>query len=242
MWLITPVGFFSLVRKPTDISAGIHPRRDDQGLVVAIQAPTAPSSQRAWKQPARTACVAPGGTLPVSLHRVRPRAWVDAPTTAAGWEALVGENAIAEPAFKVPRHLKPAAGVVVREPDGRIWLVCPTNRFSGYEITFPKGRSGGKCLQGTALCQAHEESGLRVRLIRHRADVRRSQTHTRYDQAERVGGSPADMVWESQAVMLVPLSELTSLASPGARGLSAPDLVVARAQGHPRPARTRGLS
>lgn len=225
MWLITPVGFFSVVRTPTDISAGIHPRRDDQGLVVAIQAPTAPSSQRAWKQPARTACVAPGGTLPVSLHRVRLRAWVDGAHHGRRLGGPGGRERDCGAGVQGPQALEASGRGVVREPDGRIWLVCPTNRFGGYEITFPKGRSGGKCLQATALCEAHEESGLRVRLIRHLVNVRRSQTHTRYYLAERIGGSPADMGWESQAVMLVPLS---ALASPGALGLSAPDLVVAR--------------
>ena len=71
----------------------------------------------------------------------------------------------------------------------------------------------------------YEESGLRVRLLRHLVDVRRSQTYTRYYLAERVGGSPADMGWESQCVMLVPLSKLNGLR------LKAPDLAVIQALG-----------
>jgi 8-oxo-dGTP pyrophosphatase MutT (NUDIX family) len=129
----------------------------------------------------------------------------------SGWEALAGEGKVLEPVFKVPKGLQPAAGVVIREPDGRIWVVCPTNQFGGHEVTFPKGRLDGKSLQATALCEAFEESGLRVRLIRHLVDVRRTQTYTRYYLAERAGGSPADMGWESQCVMLVPGDLLASL-------------------------------
>jgi hypothetical protein len=63
----------------------------------------------------------------------------------------------------------------------------------------------------TALIEAFEESGLRVRLLNHLIDVARSTTYTRYYLAERVGGNPADMGWESQAVILAPLAELPVL-------------------------------
>lgn len=75
----------------------------------------------------------------------------------------------------------------------------------------PQGQPDGKSLQATALCEAYEESGLQVRLITHLVDVRRTQTFTRYYLAERMGGSPADMGWESQGVMLVPREMLGSL-------------------------------
>jgi 8-oxo-dGTP pyrophosphatase MutT (NUDIX family) len=189
----------------------IHPRRDDEGLPVVIHSPSRPSSQRAWKQATQIAAVAPGGKLPASLHRVRFESWADAPATAAGWEGLAGAALVEEPVFKPPKGLQAAAGVVIREPDGRIWVVCPTNQYGDHEVTFPKGRLEGKSLQATALCEAYEESGLRVRLIRHLVDIRRTQTYTRYYLAERVGGSPADMGWESQCVVLVPEGDLRSL-------------------------------
>ena len=49
---------------------------------------------------------------------------------------------------------------------------------------------------------------MKVRLISHLIDVKRSQSYTRYYLAERVGGNPADMGWESQAVALVPQLQL----------------------------------
>lgn len=64
--------------------------------------------------------------------------------------------------------------------------------------------------------EAHEESGLQVRLVRHLVDVKR-KSYTRYYLAERAG-NPADMGWESQAVMLVPLEQLPKvLNSPNDR-------------------------
>lgn len=47
-------------------------------------------------------------------------------------------------------------------------------------------------------------AGLQVKLLRHLVDVKRTQTYTRYYLAERIGGSPADMGWESQGVLLIP--------------------------------------
>lgn len=88
-------------------------------------------------------------------------------------------------------------------------MVAPSNQFAGYSATFPKGSvEGGRSLQATALMEAFEESGLKVRLVAHLLDVKRSQSYTRYYLAERVGGNPADMGWETQAVMLVPHAQL----------------------------------
>ena len=39
-------------------------------------------------------------------------------------------------------------------------------------------------------------------------DIKRTTSVARYYLAHRVGGSPADMGWESQAVRLVPLAQL----------------------------------
>ncbi len=116
-----------------------------------------------------------------------------------------------DPPFNPPKGFAPAAGVVIREPDGRFWLVGPTNQFGGYEVTFPKGRPDGKSLRAAALVEAYEESGLRVQLLKHLLDIQRSQTYTRYYLAERLGGTPAAMGWESQCVLLVPVSQMPSL-------------------------------
>lgn len=94
---------------------------------------------------------------------------------------MAAEHAIEEPEFNMPSGLRRAAGVVVREKNGRVWVVAPTNAFGGYQATFSKGTvEPGMSLQATSLVEALEESGLKVRLVQHLVDVKRSQSYTRY--------------------------------------------------------------
>ena len=99
------------------------------------------------------------------------------------------------------------------EPDGRVWIVHPTNGFGGYIRTFAKGRvEDGLSLQATACKEALEESGLRVRITGLLGDFDRTTTRTRYYLAERTGGHPGHgMGWESQACSLAPLAALPDL-------------------------------
>lgn len=191
-----------------------HPRKDDTGGAVEIRKPSKASPLEAWHQPEAIATVIPAGTVPAEVHGLETPSWDDAPKTSAGWEALAAEHPIDEPEFKAPGGYRRAAGVVVREKNGRVWVVAPSNAFGGYKATFPKGTvEPGMSLQATALVEAFEESGLKVRLVRHLVDVTRSQSHTRYYLAERVGGNPADMGWETQAVMLVPQAQLAKVVT-----------------------------
>src|SRR5690606_2074407 len=151
------------------------------------------------------------GVMPGHINGIAVESWSDTPATHEEWETLAAQWAIIEPVFKVPAGYKKAAGVVLTEPDGRVWVVAPSNAFAGYQATFPKGTMDGKSTQATALVEAFEESGLKVRLLRHLIDVKRSQSYTRYFLAERIGGDPADMGWESQAVLLVPIEQLNKV-------------------------------
>ncbi len=193
----------------------LHPRPDDQGRPVQLHRPSEASTLAAWSDQSALAGVIPGGPMPAEVNGIPVVPWVQVPQTVADWEALAAEHSIDEPDFVVPADCKPAAGVVIREVDGRVWLVAPSNAYGGYQATFPKGGLEGKSAQATALVETFEECGLQVRLIQHLIDVRRSTSFTRYYLAERVGGHPADMGWESQAVMLSPASQLqTVLNSP----------------------------
>jgi ADP-ribose pyrophosphatase YjhB (NUDIX family) len=149
--------------------------------------------------------------MPAEVNNIPVAPWAQAPKSAIGWEVLAAKHLIDEPDFIAPAGSKQAAGVVIREPDGRVWLVAPSNTFGGYASTFPKGGLEGKSAQATALVETFEECGLQVRLIQHLIDVQRSTSFTRYYLAERVGGQPADMGWESQAVMLCPASQLKAV-------------------------------
>lgn len=188
--------------------AALHPREDDTGHAVWIQQPHQPSHLAAWADPEGVACVVPGAQMPAEINGLMVSRWNDAPTVAAQWEVLAAQAPIKEPDYIVPAGYRKAAGAVIQEPDGRVWLVAPSNAYGGYEATFPKGTMEGNSAQATALMEVFEECGLRVRLKRHLIDVQRSLSYTRYYLAERLGGCPADMGWESQAVLLAPVKKL----------------------------------
>jgi 8-oxo-dGTP pyrophosphatase MutT (NUDIX family) len=183
-----------------------HPCLNDKGQPVPIHLPSLPTPLAAWTDPTRIATVVPGGPMPQALNGI----------AFAPWEGslMTPSSPVEEPPYVLPAGLAAAAGVVVVEEDGRVWLVSPTNRFGGYDTTFPKGRvDPGTGLQHTAIREAFEESGLLVELSAWLLDMRRTQTFTRYYLARRVGGSPAAMGWETQAVHLVPLPQLRAVAA-----------------------------
>lgn len=193
-----------------------HPRLDDAGKLVRIHKPHAPSPLSAWSDPLAVACAVPGGVVPTVLNGLALVPWLNAPVVDEGWERLAAASPIDEPAFDCPSGMKPAAGALVLERDGRAWCVAPTGGFGGHEYTLPKGRIDGRSLAATALVEVFEESGLRVHLIAFLCDVTRKETFTRFFLAERFGGSPADLTWESQAAVLAPLADLRAmLTHPG---------------------------
>ena len=196
------------------ISTMQHPRKDDDGRPVVIKEPHQASPQTSWMQRNSVAVVTPDGDLPAELNGLSVSTWINAPASSEEWELLTKRPLIEEPAFDVPAEYLRAAGTVVLESDGRVWVVAPTNGFAGYQATFPKGTADScMSLQTTALKETFEESGLQVHLIRHLIDVRRSQSYTRYYLARRVGGHPGTMGWETQAVMLVPRDQLGSVVT-----------------------------
>lgn len=188
-----------------------HPRPDDAGKPVPIHKPHAPSPLAAWGDPLAAACAVPDGAVPGVLNGLALAPWLDAPNDAGGWEAIAATMPMVEPPFDCPDGLKPAAGALVVEPDGRAWCVAPTGGFGGHEFTLPKGRIDGRSLAATALVEVFEEAGVRARLIAFLCDVSRKETYTRFFLAERIGGSPADLSWESQAALLAPLAVLRNM-------------------------------
>ena len=190
-----------------------HPRNDDQGKPVVIKHPSTASAAQAWADPQGIAAAVPDSAMPETINDVPVSAWRGAPTDAVGWEALVADLTFTEPPMPSAPGKKQAAGVVTIEPDGRVWVVAPTNAFGGYRHTFPKGKLDGLSPRASAIKEAFEESGLQVELTGYLCDSVRSTSVTRYYTARRIGGSPAAMGWESQVVMLVPISELRGITS-----------------------------
>jgi 8-oxo-dGTP pyrophosphatase MutT (NUDIX family) len=69
----------------------------------------------------------------------------------------------------------------------------------------------GLSLEQTAIKETFEEAGLIIALTRWLIDVPRSSSMCRYFLARRLGGNPADMGWESQAVSLIPRDRLSDV-------------------------------
>ncbi|KGF78619.1 hypothetical protein IA69_29360 [Massilia sp. JS1662] len=185
-----------------------HPQPDEQGRKVRLHAPSCEANLDGLADPKTAVTFVPGSDCAGMLDGVPlvpcARDAVDA--------ACLGAAAIAEPPFVLPAGKRAAAGAVVREADGRIWLVAPSNGFGGYTATFPKGRvEPGLSLQATAIREVWEESGLLVEPVAWLGDFPRTQTFTRFYIARRVGGHPAHMGWESQAVHLVTAEQALGL-------------------------------
>lgn len=193
-----------------------HPHRDNRGHPVELNSPSQATPAESWADPHQVATVIPGGDAPAALNGIAFADWAEAPVTSAGWEEQVKltSTTFTEPPMAGAPGKFAASGVVILEDDGRAWVVSPSNQFGGYVNTFPKGKlDPGLSMRGNALKEAYEESGLKVALTGFLCDSLRSTSVTRYYLARRMGGHPARMGWETQAVSLVPRAKLAEFVS-----------------------------
>ena len=180
-----------------------------------LSRPHQPTCMISWKTPSDLATATPGSSMPPVVGQLDIQTWSTVPADAAGWELLAAHAQFDEPPF-ISAHVEEcSSGAVILEPDGRVWVVSPTNGFGNYQNTFPKGKldTPGFSLRANAMKEVLEESGLQVSLIGFLCDSKRTTSTTRFYLARRTGGNPADMGWESQAVHLVPQSLLSSFVS-----------------------------
>ena len=194
----------------------LHPRKNDHGQPVWLTYPSKPTDLATWLHADQLATVTPDVPMPEQVNHLAIAAWTQAPSSAAGWQRLADAANFDEPPMPTKPGLAPASGAVVIEPDGRVWVVSPSNQFGGYSHTFPKGKldpKEGLSLRDNALKEVYEEAGIQVELTSFLCDSVRSTSVTRYYLAMRVGGNPAQMGWESQAVNLVPLSQIAQFVS-----------------------------
>jgi ADP-ribose pyrophosphatase YjhB (NUDIX family) len=114
-----------------------------------------------------------------------------APAPHHFWEHVKDKD-IGEPAPTRPIN---RAGVMVQEPDGRIWIVRPTNEFGDRKHTLPGGGvETGLTHQQNALKEVWEETGLQVEITGHLGDFRDSNNgnNGRLYIGRRIGGAPWD--------------------------------------------------
>lgn len=110
-----------------------------------------------------------------------------------------------------------AYGTVIREKDGRIWVVKPKGEFGGYKTSFSKGRlNTGEDAYAAAIRETFEETGLVVKGIGYLGEFERTTTNTHYMIAERVDGTPQAFGHETDGVELIdPVALMTRLAMEG---------------------------
>lgn len=115
------------------------------------------------------------------------------------------DYSISEPPLPaLPKGKTLSAGVVMVEPDGRVWTYEPKNQYGGYRTTFSKGGvEKGEHPQDAAAREAWEETGLVPKITGHLADVERTTTVTRFYIGERAGGAPWTAGPEAHAVKLL---------------------------------------
>ena len=121
---------------------------------------------------------------------------------------------LSEPPLPNDPKKRLATGVIVVEPDGRVWMVAPAGSYSGYRNTFPAGGAeDGITLQQNARKEAREEMGLDVKIIGHAADIDYGYELRRFYVAQRVSGQPGDNGWETADVKLVTPGRAAKLLS-----------------------------
>lgn len=202
-------------QKPKGPPPGAKPHPaglDDKGNPVTVNYPTKPSSKDTWGNKDATATFVPGGDAPSTLNGVSMKSWSP---PKEGWHAVGGNNERLEALFPFDRPSdgkSTGAGVLIVEPDGRIWLTKPTNEFGGYKQTYPKGTvESGLTMQQNAIKEAYEETGLKIKITGVLGDYDRTTSRARMYIAEREGGTPKDMGWESQAVRLSSMKDAKTL-------------------------------
>jgi 8-oxo-dGTP pyrophosphatase MutT (NUDIX family) len=169
-----------------------HPHKTEQGEPVEIKNPDQPTPSYTWNDSNQVARWTPGSAAPSKYEpcfRQDPTQFIE------------------EPRF-IQKKPFVSAGLILVESDMRVWIITPTNHFAGYRFTFPKGLHDCSTLQHTAVKETFEETGLLGTITHLLGDYERSRSQTRFYVGRRIGGSPAEMGWETQSVSLIQLQKL----------------------------------
>lgn len=120
------------------------------------------------------------------------------------WQTIPDKD-VGEP--PMPAGQKISTGIIMVEPDGRMWIVAPRNQYGGYQYTYPKGGlKEGLTMQQNAIKEVWEESGLLAEITGFVGDGVGQTSTTRYYLGKRIGGAPWAFQKESEAVHLVDIA------------------------------------
>jgi 2'-5' RNA ligase/GNAT superfamily N-acetyltransferase/ADP-ribose pyrophosphatase YjhB (NUDIX family) len=122
------------------------------------------------------------------------------------------------PKSKVPHGLqwqkekRISTGIIMMEPDGRIWIYEPLNHFGGYEHTFSKGGlEDGLTAQQNAHKELWEEMGLQAEVVGYLGDYEGDTSTSRFYLARRTGVPREPDGGETEAVKLVTPEEAAEM-------------------------------
>ena len=91
-----------------------------------------------------------------------------------------------------PKIRVSASGVILTEPDGRIWLRKVANNYGGYIYSFAKGRiEPGYTTQQNAIKETFEETGMLSKIESWLGDLEGDTSVTRFYKGKRIGGHPS---------------------------------------------------
>ena len=196
-----------------DLADKLIARKNDLAKQVGVTAqhksqPSAPSKESS-AGPAKADSVVTFSSddpLPVkSLNGVAFEPW----HPPADWSTVGGQKDLGEPEPQLPKGKKLSSGLIMREPDGRVWIVKPSGKFGGYKGTFPKGGvEKGLSPQANAIKEVFEETGLKGKIVSFAGDYEGDTSLTRYYIAEREGGTPTQHKSETANVILAPPGKL----------------------------------
>jgi len=145
---------------------------------------------------------------PKSLHGVKFESW----HPPDDWEDVEGQMDLDEDPIDADEDTRVSSGLIMQEPDGRVWLVKPSYQYGGYKQTWPKGgQEEGLSLQANAIKETFEEIGLKGRITGLAGDFEGDTGITRFYHARREGGTPLDHDKETELVILASHDKLTSL-------------------------------
>lgn len=114
-----------------------------------------------------------------------------APAPPKFWEKVKDVDVAEPPPIKKVDRV----GVMIQEPDGRIWICQPTNGFGNRKHTLPGGGvEKGLTDQQNALKEVWEETGIQCEITGHLGDFEDSNNgnNGRLYIGKRVGGAPWD--------------------------------------------------
>jgi 8-oxo-dGTP pyrophosphatase MutT (NUDIX family)/GNAT superfamily N-acetyltransferase len=177
--------------------------------------------------------------------------WLGKPDHAANtddfWKEVLGykaeDLAVIDRYEELRTGKRLTAGVVMVEPDGRVWVLQPRNEFAGYQNTWIKGGvDPGEATAAAAVREMREEAGFSVEIDSFLGDYMNTDKTgiARMYIGHRTGGGPMGAhIKETYRVRLLTKDEaqkeLTRFKKPDARDQTILADAFARIEGKPSP-------